>query len=471
MTIQNPTYFWALLGLLVPLAIHLWSRKAGKTVKVGSTQWLIASENTRFSSLQFNEVWLFVARVIVVLLAVLILLDLVQKRPATPNKTSQTWILTEEDLLSDARVRPQIDSLTKSGIPLHLFKAGMPMLAKEALTKIPVQTKQDQEIVTDLNYWSYLNELNTRTDAPKRVIIFAQNTQKRFQGTKPTLNLEVEWVNLPQQRKSVFLLDALQLPNDSLLLSIGISDENGTQVLREKIGRQANTKIKDLPSVIVKDQQVQFAQVPNEGVQIRKPIPKKIHIAYTESHSLDQQYLKAALEAVGEYMQTEVRVTAAPIEQLEKDAGNKKGVDWAVFLGKAPENNAIFNIGNQQIVQGLKPTNQWFEQDEAQPTLHYLRQRANPEVNPGLLKDGKFLEEITQLLFANPNAQKRLIQFDQRKIVLSQASPTKKKQANQHLNTQDKTKKNTRNYHLLLWLGLVVGVVVERLAEATKVKV
>ena len=60
MTIKNPTYLWALLGLLVPLAIHLWSRKSGKTVKVGSTQWLIASENTCLSSVQFYEVGLFV---------------------------------------------------------------------------------------------------------------------------------------------------------------------------------------------------------------------------------------------------------------------------------------------------------------------------------------------------------------------------------------------------------------------------
>jgi len=481
MTIQNPTYLWALLGLLVPLAIHLWSRKAGKTVKVGSTQWLIASENTRFSSLQFNEVFLFAVRTFIVLLTVLILLDLVQKRPTEDGKTAQTWVLVEEALLEDVRARPQIDSLVKAGLPLHLLKPGMPIMSPKALAqktlpqkepaKASLQTQLRSKAPISLNYWSYLTELDAWADAPKKVVVFAQNTQQRFYGTRPHLGLEVEWINLPEQRKHVFLLDALQLPKDSLLLSIGLSDENGTQVIQEKIRKQANTKIKGLPSVIVKSEQVYFAQVPNEGIQMRVPTPKKVQIVYNQAYNLDQQYLKAALEAVGEYMQTKVQVQTTLLDQFEESGQSNQDLDWAIFLGKPAEGAKIdTKMGRQQIWQRLSPTRQWFEQDEVQPTMHYLRRRTNPAINPDLLKVG-FLEELSQLLFVNPNAQERLAKFDRRKVALGQMSPQKKKQVSKiRLTTQNDTENQAQSYHLLLWLGLVIGIVAERLIQANRLK-
>ena len=140
MTIQQPTYLWALLGLLVPLIIHLWSRKAGKTVKVGSTQWLIASENTRFSSIQFNEVGLYIIRSMLVLLAVFILLDPGTTQDKDLSKLNKQWILTEKVMLSNAAARPQIDSLVRQGNALHLLKAGMPLLETEDIQKIKVNS-------------------------------------------------------------------------------------------------------------------------------------------------------------------------------------------------------------------------------------------------------------------------------------------------------------------------------------------
>jgi len=479
MTIQNPTYLWAFLGLLIPLAIHLWSRKAGKTVKVGSTQWLIASENTRFSSLQFNEVFLFVIRTLVVLLAVLILLDLVQRQPADARKMAKTWVLTEKALLKDARVRPQVDELVKAGASLHLLEPSMPLVSPKELSretfppkeKAALQTSSDPKVSTSLNYWSYLRELDTRVDAPKKVIIFAQNNQQRFQGTRPSLGLEVEWINLPQQRKQVFLLDALQLPKDSLLLSIGMSDESGTQVIQEKIGRQANTKIKDLPSVIVKDAQVHFAQVPNEGIQIRVPTPKHVLIVYDKVYNLDQQYLKAALETVGEYMQTKVEVQTMTWDKLASRNQNQERLDWAIFLGKASKGTkAKPNISNQRIVQQLRPSNQWFIPAEAKPNVYYLQQRVNPEINANVLKV-TFLEELTQLLFANPNAQERLSKFDQRQISLGQVSPQKKLETDNQIVNQNEGESETQSYHLLWWLALVISIVVERLIQANRLKV
>ena len=49
MSFLNPTYLWALLGLLIPIAIHLWSKKEGKTVKIGSIELLRESDSKQTS--------------------------------------------------------------------------------------------------------------------------------------------------------------------------------------------------------------------------------------------------------------------------------------------------------------------------------------------------------------------------------------------------------------------------------------
>ena len=58
MTFLNPTYLWGLLGLAVPLAIHLWSKMEGKTIKIGSIQLLTEANPKQASSIHLNELFL-----------------------------------------------------------------------------------------------------------------------------------------------------------------------------------------------------------------------------------------------------------------------------------------------------------------------------------------------------------------------------------------------------------------------------
>ncbi|MEP0086438.1 MAG: BatA domain-containing protein, partial [Maribacter dokdonensis] len=73
MSFAHPSYLWALLGLLVPIAIHLWSKKEAKTIKIGSVQWLSESKSKQSSSIQLNEWWLLVLRMGIISLLVLLM--------------------------------------------------------------------------------------------------------------------------------------------------------------------------------------------------------------------------------------------------------------------------------------------------------------------------------------------------------------------------------------------------------------
>ena len=53
----HPDWWPIGLALLVPLLIHLWNRKEGRTIKVGSIQWIPEQEQRKINSIQFSDFW------------------------------------------------------------------------------------------------------------------------------------------------------------------------------------------------------------------------------------------------------------------------------------------------------------------------------------------------------------------------------------------------------------------------------
>jgi len=58
----SPLAALALLAISLPLALHLLSRKPGKTIKVGSLAFLRPSPSARWKSLKLGEVPLLLVR-------------------------------------------------------------------------------------------------------------------------------------------------------------------------------------------------------------------------------------------------------------------------------------------------------------------------------------------------------------------------------------------------------------------------
>ena len=61
-TLLSPFALLALLGLLVPVAIHLWNRRPGREVPVGSLRWLAAGANRRLRNLKPEQLLLLLLR-------------------------------------------------------------------------------------------------------------------------------------------------------------------------------------------------------------------------------------------------------------------------------------------------------------------------------------------------------------------------------------------------------------------------
>ena len=96
----NPSFLWALLGLSVPVAIHLWSKKEGKTIKVGSLKFLQESDSQKSSSIKLNEFWLLLLRMLLITILVFIL---AAPRLHYKSENSPITYLVEKSLFSSSK--------------------------------------------------------------------------------------------------------------------------------------------------------------------------------------------------------------------------------------------------------------------------------------------------------------------------------------------------------------------------------
>ena len=75
----QPVFFWGLLGISVPLAIHLWNGQRGKVIAWAATAWLNPKESQSSRSLRLDQWVLLLVRILLWSLLVLLAVGLLLK--------------------------------------------------------------------------------------------------------------------------------------------------------------------------------------------------------------------------------------------------------------------------------------------------------------------------------------------------------------------------------------------------------
>tara|TARA_B100000949_G_scaffold230235_2_gene240350 strand:- start:9904 stop:11175 length:1272 start_codon:yes stop_codon:yes gene_type:complete len=192
MVFANPSYLWALLGLLVPLAIHLWSKKEAKTIKIGSIQLLDESNSRQSSSIQLNEWLLLLLRMLIVALVVLLMAG---PRWRTKGDKKQVTYLVEASLANDPSISAILDSVQDNS-SVFLLENGFPDW--EADNDYQVDGKQP-------NYWQLTRKMDSlRSDS---IVVFTKALAKGFRSMRPTTQKKIHWVVMePDETRDVPLI-------------------------------------------------------------------------------------------------------------------------------------------------------------------------------------------------------------------------------------------------------------------------
>src|SRR5688572_23470231 len=115
MQLLNPIWLLGLLGLSIPVAIHLLSRKEGRIIKIGSIRHLDDTATRQFKSIRLNEYLLLLLTCILITLLDYQRNELIYTRPRKKEKS----LLIDKGLETEKEFSGVIDSLRKSGYQMR----------------------------------------------------------------------------------------------------------------------------------------------------------------------------------------------------------------------------------------------------------------------------------------------------------------------------------------------------------------
>jgi hypothetical protein len=311
MGLANASALLALAALAVPVAIHLWSRKSGKRVLLGTLRWLQAEPEARASSVRLTEPLLLLVRCLL-LACVVLLLAVPFFEGATDGTGSGTGVvLVPEAVRTSAEKGTQqlLDSLQRAG---HVL-----------------------EILGGDDYWHAVRTRDQSLAAGKPLLVVADAEAGHYHGKRPVLSRRVQWHTVPtaQTRRhwetvysmgdSVYCLVATSAPQGQTLERIAASTKPGSQQIA--IAGVGNFAVRQSTSG-----EMVFANVQTgERHRINKLFSQTVVVAYAEGRMEEARYTSAAVQAASAAMGATVTVRPVPIKAGKTaDLGESDVVVW-----------------------------------------------------------------------------------------------------------------------------------------------
>ena len=344
-----PIGFLALASILLPIIIHLWKVKQGKTLKIGSIAFLGESSNRSSKSFKITDWLLLTIRcLLLILIAFLLAQPFIKQKIISQN--DKGWVLVNQNSLKEVYQQEQktIDSLLKAGFELHDFNLDFKALNLSDTVQV---------YSPDLSNQALLKQLNTILPAGFKVYLFADNqiNQKGESPVKtaldiifkPTLALDsisekvVEAYTTNQDSSRVLILKTG--PNQSGYEVISLTNEN----------KNIDLKIENGLSFVRTKSQSNWVKVNDETV--------KISIYNPQNNAYN--YLNAALTSIRDYTQKKIIW-----QKIQKDGLYQTETDILFWLAdeEIPKNLKLkdgaklfsYQIGKEEIINSVLIENQ-----------------------------------------------------------------------------------------------------------------
>jgi hypothetical protein len=419
----NPTYLWAFLGLAVPIAIHLWSKREGKTIKIGSVQLLKKADTKQSSSIKLNELWLLLLRLALVSVLVLILSNL-HIRKKIENDTL-TYIV-EPSLLQNKEIKSILDTVRTNG-PVRLLKKGFPEMDSDATNELAFNTP---------NYWQLAKEMEAI--ASDSIIVFTNAYQAGFKGIRPEVSKHIDWIPISIDKTQKQLLAANQLDEQLELLVMNSSEQ---QVSFDK-------KLLQLTSDEVKLNTTQDSIFYLEHwTAIHTKKKQQVLLFYDTDLSTESYYLEAGFNVLAKYLNREIKV----VKTTQKDNIDDLEFDIVIWLSKKP---IIKSAGKVVLFKPTEFAHHLIQESLVKNTYHLTKHLDAENVEQGYLP-----EQLIQLLDINPEIKKKINQYDMRVLAKEAMIP----RYSNH--TLDQPRNNSLNISQWLWGLFILLLVCERIVS------
>ncbi len=424
MSFAQPSYLWALLGLLVPIAIHLWSKKEAKTIKIGSVQLLSESKSRQSSSIQLNEWWLLLLR-----MAIISLITLVMAKPQWQSKVNNSKLtyIIEPEFVKNEKFMARFTDL-QADQEIRLLQSGLP------ISDIEYTNSEDFRSV---DYWSLASEMNAlQTDS---IIVFSNGYAKGLKGARPETNHDINWIVLDSTQIVEMPLLAYQKEKNIILFTANNSP------VASKIATK-NIELGDVYQLTSNGDSLQVLSSNSNSTKIpliQQPA-LEVSLVYTDSLSADKTYIAAALAALSTYLNRDIKVESS----LDNEVLENKESDLTIWLSIKPapvsaQKKLVFKndtISNALIIKG---------EDE---NTFYITERITTEN----AVSGRLTENLLSILDVNKEVKELQAKADIRSVTEADLK------TNFIENKASKTHQASWSLNPYLWVVLFVLLIVER---------
>jgi hypothetical protein len=361
----------ALLGLAVPVAIHLWNRRPGRTVQVGSVRWLAATANRRLRNLRLEQFWLLVLRAAVLTLLALAVAGPLWLRFQSSRAPRGMVLLAPETLRPEVlpAVRASIDSLRGQGFTLRLFAPGFPVvssqtwgntdsLAKLASARLPLATASAPD-----DYWARARQAaDSFPTQPLRIV--AGTASLHFAGPRPALPARLTWQPVPLPDSAVWVASAALVEPATLRLVVGRSTEEATRfrVVSQKAPQTASAlMVPGLPGLRYQPAAANQPATVQQPGQLAVPVvtePLRVLLYADATHAESARFVRAALQAAGIGLAQGLEIRT--IDPQTSFTGNAPS--WLFWLSEQP-------VPSSWLAQSKRGTQFWQEASTTGATL------------------------------------------------------------------------------------------------------
>ncbi|MEO7991690.1 MAG: BatA domain-containing protein [Chryseolinea sp.] len=406
MQFLNPIWLWGLTGLLIPIGIHLLSRKEGKVIRVGSIRHLEETSTRQFRNIRLNEFVLLALRCLLITLIVLLLSGM----SFTNSKSGDTnWLVIERGMEKEKDSKTLVDSLEQKGFELRWLAKDFPLLKDSAATN------------ASMNYGSLVESL--KRGQAKQIVVLSYNYANRFKGKRTTLSDNIQWIS-KSPKPAEFTLTAIQLSSDSVLLRKGKTDFGGTRFARYEVrGETLNEEEKAL-------------------LQNQDTI--SISVYSDAKFESDKEIIIAALKAVDQTLPCVLNIKTSDAAKWNNDK-----TDWIVWLSenefpKTENTNGIAYSRNEFTNELLTLSDKgWL-----------ISKRLDQE---NAIADNLALQ-LASILLPKDKAQQRADKFDRRALPEKELWSSADVQGNESLTTA-----STNNAVQYLVVLILISLLIERI--------
>lgn len=246
--VQSPWLLFALLSLIVPLAIHLFSKSKGKLIPFGNIKLIQLSKPVRMNEVRLIEHLLLLCRLLVLLFSVLLLAQLYYDDRANNKTNDESNILVTQDWLNNANESELSKLATHTKVSaVYLLSTPSEYLTSEAILNWQQNKKQSLMVQQQQNTWLLVNNYAKTLPDNAKMTVYSTNRLSQFIGDKIPLSNNIAWQikKLPASK----ITDSIKALRSKALSVLVLSDDDSKAsigYLTAALSILKETKLKNL---------------------------------------------------------------------------------------------------------------------------------------------------------------------------------------------------------------------------------